>query len=119
MDTLSFALGRPWHAGGDATLDPQATVRNTTLGAAIKTAPWTDMSGFSWKDDRFAEYENKGPGAGTADSDRPQLTDAQAANQRTGSAAGPRRPDPSRGKNGRGGAPDSGPGPRLVRSRVT
>ncbi|MGR6971303.1 pectinesterase family protein [Streptomyces cynarae] len=77
----SFYLGRPWHAGGDATLDPQATVRDTTLSAAIKTAPWTDMSGFSWKDDRFAEYKNKGPGAGTGGSDRPQLTDAQAANQ--------------------------------------
>ncbi|MFF4401863.1 pectinesterase family protein [Streptomyces sp. NPDC001480] len=77
----SFYLGRPWHAGGDATLDPQTTVRNTTLSAAIKTTPWTDMSGFSWKDDRFAEYKNTGPGSGTATSDRPQLTDAQAANQ--------------------------------------
>ncbi|MGW7252970.1 pectinesterase family protein [Streptomyces sp. NPDC054834] len=77
----SFYLGRPWHAGGDATLDPQTTVRNTTLSAAIKTTPWTDMSGFSWKDDRFAEYKNTGAGSGTASSDRPQLTDAQAANQ--------------------------------------
>jgi pectate lyase len=76
-----FHLGRPSHAGGDATLDPRTTVRNTALSAAIKTAPWTDMSGFSWKDDRFAEYGNTGPGAGagTASSDRPQLTDAQAA----------------------------------------
>lgn len=39
------------------------------------------MSGFSWKDDRFAEYKNTGAGAGTASSDRPQLTDAQAAYQ--------------------------------------
>ncbi|CAM5244412.1 Pectinesterase OS=Streptomyces fumanus OX=67302 GN=GCM10018772_29250 PE=3 SV=1 [Streptomyces fumanus] len=77
----SFYLGRPWHAGGDASLDPQATVRNTTLSAAIKAAPWTDMSGFSWRDDRFAEYRNTGPGAGTASADRPQLTDAQAADQ--------------------------------------
>ncbi|MEU0738082.1 pectinesterase family protein [Streptomyces sp. NPDC006134] len=77
----TFHLGRPWHAGGDATLDPQTTVRNTTLSAAIKTAPWTDMSGFSWKDDRFAEYRNTGPGAGAASADRPQLTDAQAADQ--------------------------------------
>ncbi|WP_411151938.1 pectinesterase family protein [Streptomyces sp. A30] len=77
----SFYLGRPWHAGGDATLDPQTTVRNTTLSAAIRTTPWTDMSGFSWKDDRFAEYKNTGAGAGTASSDRPQLTDAQAAGQ--------------------------------------
>ncbi|GGW65296.1 hypothetical protein GCM10010503_47890 [Streptomyces lucensis JCM 4490] len=39
------------------------------------------MSGFSWKDDRFAEYRNTGAGAGTAGTDRPQLTDAQAARQ--------------------------------------
>ena len=36
------------------------------------------MSGFSWKDARFAEYRNTGPGAGTG-ADRPQLTAAQAA----------------------------------------
>ncbi|MER7395793.1 pectinesterase family protein [Streptomyces sp. NPDC000151] len=75
----SFHLGRPWHAGGDATLDPQTVVRNTQLSAAVKTAPWTDMGGFSWKDDRFAEYANTGPGAGPAGADRPQLTDQQAA----------------------------------------
>ncbi|MEU0070668.1 pectinesterase family protein [Streptomyces sp. NPDC006332] len=77
----SFHLGRPWHAGGDASLDPQTTVRNTSLSAAIRTTPWTDMSGFSWKDDRFAEYKNTGAGAGAASSDRPQLTDAQATGQ--------------------------------------
>ncbi|KMS78779.1 pectate lyase [Streptomyces leeuwenhoekii] len=80
----TFYLGRPWHAGGDATLDPQTTVRNTTLSAAIRTTPWTDMSGFSWKDDRFAEYQNTGPGAGAASTDRPQLTAAQAADQEVG-----------------------------------
>jgi pectinesterase/pectate lyase len=36
------------------------------------------MSGFSWKDARFSEYRNTGPGAGTG-TDRPQLTAAQAA----------------------------------------
>lgn len=77
----TFHLGRPWHAGGDATLDPQTTVRNTTLSAAVRTAPWTDMSGFSWKDDRFAEYQNTGAGAGSASTDRPHLTPAQAADQ--------------------------------------
>ncbi|WOT35704.1 pectinesterase family protein [Streptomyces coeruleorubidus] len=77
----SFYLGRPWHAGGDASLDPQTTVRNTSLSAAIKSTPWTDMSGFSWKDDRFAEYKNTGAGAGAASTNRPHLTDAQAANQ--------------------------------------
>ncbi|WP_033312356.1 pectinesterase family protein [Streptomyces iakyrus] len=77
----SFHLGRPWHAGGDASLDPQTTVRNTNLSNAIKSTPWTDMSGFSWKDDRFAEYKNSGAGAGSASTDRPHLSDAQAANQ--------------------------------------
>ncbi|SED01096.1 pectinesterase [Streptomyces sp. KS_5] len=81
VSASSFHLGRPWHAGGDATLDPQTTVRNTTLGAAVKSTPWTDMSGFSWKDDRFAEYRNTGAGSGPASTDRPQLTDAQAAAQ--------------------------------------
>ncbi|MEE1753141.1 pectinesterase family protein [Streptomyces sp. SP18CS02] len=77
----SFFLGRPWHAGGDATLDPQTTVRDSTLSGAIKSAPWTDMGGFSWKGDRFAEYRNTGPGAGSAGGDRPHLTDSQAAGQ--------------------------------------
>ncbi|GGS62843.1 pectinesterase family protein [Streptomyces violaceus] len=77
----SFYLGRPWHAGGDASLDPQTTVRNTSLSAAVKSTPWTDMSGFSWKDDRFAEYKNSGAGAGSANSNRPHLSDAQAAGQ--------------------------------------
>lgn len=77
----SFFLGRNWHAGGDASLDPQTTVRNTTLSAAIKTTPWSDMGGFSWKDDRFAEYKNTGAGSGSASGDRPLLTDAQATGQ--------------------------------------
>ncbi|MEU1577057.1 pectinesterase family protein [Streptomyces collinus] len=80
----SFYLGRPWHAGGDASLDPQTTVRNTNLSSAVKSTPWTDMSGFSWKDDRFAEYANYGAGAGQASTNRPHLSDAQAANQEVG-----------------------------------
>ncbi|MFF7281469.1 pectinesterase family protein [Streptomyces griseorubiginosus] len=81
VSAASFYLGRPWHAGGDASLDPQTTVRNTSLSAAIKSTPWTDMSGFSWKDDRFAEYKNTGAGSGAASANRPQLTDAQATGQ--------------------------------------
>ncbi|MFD5891596.1 pectinesterase family protein [Streptomyces sp. NPDC060334] len=75
----SFQLGRNWHPGGDKTVDPQVTVRNSTLSAAIKSTPWSDMGGFSWKDDRFAEYMNTGPGAGPKSTDRPHLTDSQAA----------------------------------------
>ncbi|MFI6105973.1 pectinesterase family protein [Streptomyces sp. NPDC051310] len=77
----TFHLGRPWHAGGDASLDPQATFRDTTLSAAIRPAPWTDMGGFSWKADRFAEYRNTGPGAGPKSADRPHLSDAAATTQ--------------------------------------
>jgi pectinesterase len=81
VSAASFHLGRNWHPGGDTTVDPQTTVRNTTLSAAIKSTPWSDMGGFSWKDDRFAEYQNTGAGAGSASADRPQLTAAQAAEQ--------------------------------------
>ncbi|MFD6757634.1 pectinesterase family protein [Streptomyces roseolus] len=77
----SFHLGRNWHPGGDTTADPQATVRNSELSAAIKRTPWTDMGGFSWKEDRFAEYMNTGPGSGPQSSDRPHLTATQAASQ--------------------------------------
>ena len=56
VSAASFFLGRNWHPGGDTTVDPQTTVRDSTLGAAIRPTPWTDMGGFSWKDDRFAEY---------------------------------------------------------------
>jgi pectin methylesterase-like acyl-CoA thioesterase len=70
-------LGRPWHPGGDVNAIAQVVYRDSSLGAHIKSAPWTDMSGFSWKDARFFEYKNSGAGAGT-NSNRPQLTDAQA-----------------------------------------
>ncbi|MER5434362.1 pectinesterase family protein [Streptomyces sp. NPDC002588] len=81
VSAASFFLGRNWHPGGDTTVDPQTTVRNSTLGAAVKSTPWSDMGGFSWKDDRFAEYQNTGAGAGAASANRPQLTAAQAADQ--------------------------------------
>ncbi|GGR44403.1 pectinesterase family protein [Streptomyces aurantiogriseus] len=81
VTAASFFLGRNWHPGGDTTVDPQTTVRNTTLSAAIKSTPWSDMGGFSWKDDRFAEYQNTGAGAGAASTNRPHLTAAQAADQ--------------------------------------
>jgi pectinesterase len=72
-------LGRPWHPSGDPNAIAQVVYRETALPATIKTAqPWTDMSGFSWKDARFFEYHNTGPGAGV-NANRPQLTDAQAS----------------------------------------
>jgi pectin methylesterase-like acyl-CoA thioesterase len=76
----TVSLGRPWHPGGDTTANPQTLIRNSTLGAHIRTSqPWTDMSGFHWQDARLFEYHNTGPGAGV-NANRPQLSDATAAN---------------------------------------
>lgn len=67
-------LGRPW--GPDA----QVLYRESNLSATIKSSqPWTDMSGNVWQNARFLEYRNTGSGA-TVNSNRPQLSDAQAAN---------------------------------------
>ena len=73
----SFHLGRPWHPGGEPEAVAQVLIRNTELPAAIKASPWTDMGGFSWKDARFAEYRNHGPGAAVT-ADRPQMSDEDA-----------------------------------------
>jgi pectin methylesterase-like acyl-CoA thioesterase/pectate lyase len=73
----SFHLGRPWHPGGDPDAIAQVLIRNTELPAAIKGSPWTDMGGFSWKDARFTEYGNYGPGAAVT-ADRPQMSDEAA-----------------------------------------
>lgn len=73
----TYYLGRPWHPGGDVDAIAQVVFRNTSLPAAIKPAPWTDMSGFPWREARFFEYGNTGPGAGTGP-DRPRLTADEA-----------------------------------------
>ena len=46
----TFYLGRPWHPYTGA--DPQIVVRDTSLPAQIKSAPWTTMSGFSFNPGR-------------------------------------------------------------------
>ncbi|WP_033297875.1 pectinesterase family protein [Streptomyces atroolivaceus] len=70
----STQLGRPWRP------DAQVLYRESTLTSALATTqPWTDMSSNSWKNARFSEYRNTGAGA-TVNGNRPQLTDAQAAN---------------------------------------
>ncbi|TPQ19911.1 pectinesterase family protein [Streptomyces sporangiiformans] len=74
----TFHLGRPWHPGGEPNAIAQVLFRDTELPAAIKSSPWTDMSGFSWKDARFTEYRTYGPGAAVT-ADRPQLPAADAA----------------------------------------
>ncbi|MEW9871791.1 pectinesterase family protein [Arthrobacter sp. HS15c] len=75
----SVHLGRPWHAGGDPRAVAQVLVRDSWLGAHISGTPWTDMSGFSWREARFHEYKNIGPGAQVT-ADRPQLPVAEAGN---------------------------------------
>ncbi|PNG22548.1 pectinesterase family protein [Streptomyces cahuitamycinicus] len=73
----SYHLGRPWHPGGEPNAVAQVLIRDTRLPAAVKSSPWTDMSGFSWKDARFTEYQNYGPGAAVTQ-DRPQMSDEDA-----------------------------------------
>ncbi|MEV7064181.1 pectinesterase family protein [Streptomyces collinus] len=73
----TYHLGRPWHPGGEPDAVAQVLIRDTRLPAAVKSSPWTDMSGFSWKDARFTEHRNYGPGA-TVTADRPQMSDREA-----------------------------------------
>ncbi|WP_030263766.1 pectinesterase family protein [Streptomyces violens] len=74
----TFHLGRPWHPGGEPDAIGQVLIRDTELPAAIKASPWTDMGGFSWRDARFSEYRNFGPGAAVT-ADRPQMSTEDAA----------------------------------------
>ena len=72
-------FGPEYDISSNKTLFTSVLIRDSVLGAHIRTAqPWTDMSGFSWKDARLLEYRNTGPGAGV-NSNRPQLSDASAA----------------------------------------
>ncbi|HEY1158320.1 MAG TPA: pectinesterase family protein, partial [Arthrobacter sp.] len=73
----SVHLGRPWHPSGDPKAVAQVLVRDSWLGAHISGSPWTDMSGFSWREARFHEYNNRGPGAQETP-DRPQLPGPEA-----------------------------------------
>lgn len=67
------SLGRPWRQNA------QVLFRESTIGSFVKTGqPWSDMSGATWQRARFSEYRNTGKGA-TANANRPQLSDAQAA----------------------------------------
>lgn len=79
----SVHLGRPWHPSGDPDAFAQVLVRDSWLGPHISGAPWTDMSGFSWREARFHELNNNGPGARITP-DRPQLDPALADDFTTG-----------------------------------
>jgi pectinesterase len=76
----TYYLGRPWHPGNDPDAIAQVTIRDSWLGPHIKrAAPWSDFgTAWSWRDARYFEHRNAGPGAGTGP-DRPQLTPEQAA----------------------------------------
>ena len=77
----TVALGRCWHAGNAADAIGQVLVRESTLGGHVRQAgAWQDMSGFSWKTCRFAEYGNTGTGATNGTADRPQMSASTAAN---------------------------------------
>jgi pectin methylesterase-like acyl-CoA thioesterase len=67
-------LGRPWRA------DAQVLFRESSLSATIRNAqPWQDFGTTPWQGARYFEYRNTGAGA-TVNSNRPQLSDAQAPN---------------------------------------
>lgn len=71
-------LGRPWHPGNDPAAVAQVTIRESVLGAHIAASPWTDFGTWSWREARYGEYRNRGPGAAVT-ADRPQLTPQEAA----------------------------------------
>jgi len=79
----SVYLGRPWHPSQDPNAIGQTVIRDSVLGAHIGATPWSDFGTWPWRDARFAEYHNRGPGA-AATPDRPQLTHAEAAGYTVG-----------------------------------
>jgi pectinesterase len=56
-----------------------AVIRDSTLGSHIAVQGWSDMSGHSWTEGRFVEYNNNGPGA-YLNEFHPQLTPEDALN---------------------------------------
>ncbi|MFI5910107.1 pectinesterase family protein [Dactylosporangium sp. NPDC051541] len=89
-------LGRPWHPSNDPNAVAEVTIRDSVLGAHINPAPWTDFGTWPWRDARYAEFCNRGPGAAIT-ADRPQLTREQAATHTIAAyLAGPDGWDPVR-----------------------
>ncbi|MGF9650296.1 pectinesterase family protein [Pseudarthrobacter oxydans] len=73
----TVSLGRPWFASSDPDAHPMAVIRDSVLGSHIAVRGWADMSGHSWTEGRFAEYNNSGPGAHVNEF-HPQLTPEEA-----------------------------------------
>lgn len=75
----TVSLGRPWHPSSNPNVDPRMVVRDSELGAHVRTPAWSDMSGWRWQEDFFREYRNTGAGAAIGeDAGRPQLTDEES-----------------------------------------
>jgi pectinesterase len=71
-------LGRPWHPSQDPDAIGQVLVRDSWVGEHVGASAWSDFSGgWSWRDARFAEHHNRGPGA-LLTPERPQLTRTEA-----------------------------------------
>lgn len=78
----SVHLGRPWHPSSHPDVEPAAVIRDSQLGAHVRTPAWSDMGGWPWEDDFLREWANEGPGAVPTGEDlagRPQLTAEEAA----------------------------------------
>ncbi|MBU2668341.1 pectin esterase [Actinoplanes bogorensis] len=73
-------LGRPWHPSQDPNAIGQTIIRESRIDAHIGSTAWSDFGTWSWREARFAEYRNVGPGAAPSP-DRPKLTPADAALQ--------------------------------------
>lgn len=73
----TVSLGRPWFASSDPNAHPMAVIRDSVLGSHIAVRGWADMSGHSWTEGRFAEFNNSGPGA-YVNEFHPQLTPEDA-----------------------------------------
>jgi pectinesterase len=71
-------LGRPWHPSNDPNAIGQTIVRDSWIGSHIGATAWSDFGTWPWRDARFGEHHNRGPGA-LVSADRPQLTRAEAA----------------------------------------
>ncbi|MGK5682081.1 pectinesterase family protein [Actinoplanes sp. URMC 104] len=74
----SVFLGRPWHPSQDPNAIGQTIIRDSRIEAHIGAVAWSDFGTWPWREARFAEYRNYGPGA-LVTPDRPQLTPAEAA----------------------------------------
>lgn len=70
-------LGRPWHPSNDPNAIGQTVIRESWIGSHIGATAWSDFGTWPWREARFGEFRNRGPGA-LVSADRPQLSLAEA-----------------------------------------